>query len=141
MNEWILFFCWEDTAAISVYVVLSSSSSGLREKPLGGRRGREGKGGKPGNVFQQIWTDWNVFRQVSTGLNGLKRVSTGSNVFQQVWTDCGVFQRVPPNRDTPRMFVDVSLKNFFVKNDIKKRHSKSKLTIYWAMILYVPLYL
>jgi len=29
-------FCWEDTAAISVYVVLSSSS-GLREKPLGGR--------------------------------------------------------------------------------------------------------
>jgi hypothetical protein len=82
-----------------------------------------------------------VFRQVSTGLNGLKRVSTGSNVFQQVWTDCGVFQRVPPNRDTPRMIVDVSLKKFFVKNDIKKRHSKSKLTIYWAMILYVPLYL
>jgi len=31
-----------------------------------------------------------------------------------------VFQRVPPNRDTPRMFVDVSLKIFFVKNDTKK---------------------
>ena len=41
---------------------------------LGGGEGEGegGEGGRPGNVFQQIWTDWNVFRQVSTGLNGLK---------------------------------------------------------------------
>ena len=91
----------------------------------------EGRGGslKTGlDRSERIETCFDRFKRVN--LNGLKRVSTGSNVFQQVWTDCGVFQRVPPNRDTPRMFVDVSLKKFFVKNDIKKRHSKSKLTIY-----------
>ena len=76
-------------------------------------------------MFERVWTDLNGLKRVSTGLNGLKRVSTGSNVFRRVSTGldglCGVFQRVPPNRDTPRMFVDVSLKNFFVKNDTKKK--------------------
>ena len=89
------------------------------EKGEEGGEGGDGEGGG-GEAWKRVWTD----------LNGLKRVSTGSNVFQQVWTDCGVFQWVPLNRDTPRMIVDVSLKIFFVKNDIKKRHSKSKLTIY-----------
>ncbi len=94
---------------------------------------QRGGGGRRGEAC------FNRSERVSTGSNGSGQIWTGSDGFQQVWTDCGVFQRVPPNRDTPRMFVDVSW-FFSLKTIQKKRHRcwKSKWPIYWAMILMCP---
>jgi hypothetical protein len=133
-----------------------------KERGKGGRRG-EGGGETRFNRSERvstgsnglIWTGSDGFQRggggrrgeacfnrserVSTGSNGSGQIWTGSDGFQQVWTDCGVFQRVPPNRDTPRMFVDVSW-FFSLKTIQKKRHRcwKSKWPIYWAMILMCP---
>ena len=109
MPQWILFFCWE--AAISVYVVLSSSSSGLRETFRVGRLHRFWR-----RKSERILI---VFLLLKSGGGGdfvppprpggrggggsspppKKRGKGGGgggrgNVFQQVWTCFNRFERV-----------------------------------------------
>ncbi len=81
---------------------------------------QRGGGGRRGNVS----TGLNVFRQVQipTGLDRSERIETCSNRFKRVSTGC-------TNMDTPRMFVDVSLKIFFVKNLFSLKTIQKKDTV------------